>query len=360
MLHPHARLSLEDSNFHDWVLFYVWRIMDRPLLLPVENIPVNKKLEKGKELPSEPRRRPTARRPLRNTDASMETAAPYHILSFFGFAHEVSTNTCKDKEDHTRDQNIMSSSLCLTIGDATSQDAGAFSKSMTATNAAEIASQRETLAASSLDALMLVVSAADLVKSDVYNPMELASWISVLKADASISIQVVGETQNLQPVHTSFLLAGLASASERRTADGSRILTAKRKPPVPSASTVAVPLKKKQATAVTVSLDDDKLVEDDMIDEDDLLNDDILAPPPEMGPRTAGDDCDGRKPCDNCTCGRADAAAASDAAPKNAPSSSCGKCNLGDAYRCASCPYLGKPAFKAGEEHLVLDLADDL
>jgi hypothetical protein len=29
-------------------------------------------------------------------------------------------------------------------------------------------------------------------------------------------------------------------------------------------------------------------------------------------------------------------------------------------YLCGGCPYLGKPAFKAGEEHLVLQLADDL
>jgi hypothetical protein len=59
------------------------------------------------------------------------------------------------------------------------------------------------------------------------------------------------------------------------------------------------------------------------------------------------------KACDNCSCGRAELEAGTitkEQLEKGNVSSSCGKCYLGDAFRCASCPFYGKPAFQPGDK----------
>lgn len=107
----------------------------------------------------------------------------------------------------------------------------------------------------------------------------------------------------------------------------------------------------------------------DLINEDELLDEaDLAAPAP-----AANDDCDvgkgGRKACKNCTCGRAEGAMPDTTVKvdvknvylteeqRNNPQSACGSCGLGDAYRCAGCPYLGMPAFKLGEK---IELAESM
>lgn len=226
---------------------------------------------------------------------------------------------------------------------------------------------------------MTIVMPSEEVCGRLYDPLALASIVPFLKSDSTLTVSVLASNGRTLPkvVASSFLLAGLRAESETRGGDSTSLTG--RKIAKATGKSSSAPLKltqrnkeeeeKKTDIVQLDGLDDD----DDLIDEDTLLleeqkEDGFLSPPPSLAVARASknsDDCGGRKACDNCTCGRAEqeAAAASGTsapAPKQAPKSACGNCALGDAFRCAGCPYLGKPAFKPGEEHLVLDLTDDL
>ncbi|XP_053304539.1 anamorsin [Spea bombifrons] len=96
----------------------------------------------------------------------------------------------------------------------------------------------------------------------------------------------------------------------------------------------------------------------DLLDSDELLDQDDLQKPLPSSLSSGGCGEGGekkRKACKNCTCGLAEELEeekTQQISPKNAPSA-CGSCYLGDAFRCASCPYLGMPAFQPGEKVLL-------
>ncbi|XP_043795052.1 anamorsin homolog [Apis laboriosa] len=92
----------------------------------------------------------------------------------------------------------------------------------------------------------------------------------------------------------------------------------------------------------------DSAVDEELINEDDLLDESDIVKPIINSLRvcsTTGK----RKACKDCTCGLAEELSGK-TATEGTVKSSCGNCYLGDAFRCASCPYLGMPAFKPGEK----------
>lgn len=125
-----------------------------------------------------------------------------------------------------------------------------------------------------------------------------------------------------------------------------------------------------EAVSASAWEDDDQ---DEMIDEDALLTEKDKAKPTAEG---EGVGCPPtRKPCKDCTCGRKEeeemkenATPASSVVKmdlENDPNdetfkSACGNCALGDAFRCAGCPYLGQPAFKENDEENKVVMLDDL
>ena len=123
------------------------------------------------------------------------------------------------------------------------------------------------------------------------------------------------------------------------------------KPNWETGAKAAITLKPKPAVAQTwnINADDE---DGELIEEDDLLTaEDLERPVGTIG----GDDCEigaaGKKACDNCSCGRAVGEV-----PKltkdmiENPTSGCGSCALGDAFRCGGCPYRGLPAFEMGKK----------
>lgn len=177
------------------------------------------------------------------------------------------------------------------------------------------------------------LSELHILVSDVqlFQPLQL----STLKLSESATVHFDVNADHVPKVQTACILSGLQVFAEGTNGTDRRILKASKGP----------------------SLVKSRALVNNIIDEDDLLQDEGEWAPDTTAKSKNLDDCGGREPCDNCTCGRGDAAANQNTSAKT---SNCGKCGMGDAFRCASCPFLGKPAFKPGQEHLVLDLQDDL
>jgi hypothetical protein len=207
-----------------------------------------------------------------------------------------------------------------------------------------------------------------------FDPLSLAFIVPYLTTDGNARVVIkIPKDADASSVHTAILLSGLTAESERtENAVSTRVVTSLYKPTQKS-TVEKIRIAKGPAVKINIDLDDD-LMDGGDINEDDLLNDTtnmgLNAPPAvDISKRAKDDDCGGRKPCDDCTCGRADVLRAQEQSENAKPGereivkdikSNCGSCAKGDAFRCAGCPFLGKPAFKEGEEHLVLDLADDL
>jgi anamorsin len=104
------------------------------------------------------------------------------------------------------------------------------------------------------------------------------------------------------------------------------------------------------------------LADDDLIDENDLVDDIVIAEKPADCGVDAPTGVPGKKrACKNCSCGLKEIEAEAEKAGvvlADVPKSGCGSCSKGDAFRCAGCPFLGKPAFEPGNEKLILSMGE--
>jgi len=158
------------------------------------------------------------------------------------------------------------------------------------------------------------------------------------------------------------------SSSSSSSSSSSLVTVECRKPGFEVGESSALKLRKKKPKAASDapvkkpaiwSLDSDDIrdAEVDLLDPDSLLDEsDYVKPDPlslkyDCGTNKAGK----KKACKNCVCGLAEELEAGKPITTRAPSSACGSCYLGDAFRCASCPYLGMPAFKPGDKITLTD-----
>ncbi|KAL1517207.1 hypothetical protein ABEB36_001001 [Hypothenemus hampei] len=176
------------------------------------------------------------------------------------------------------------------------------------------------------------------VESALITPQTVTRLLKVLKSEGKLIITTVADSDTI-------LFNLKTNGFMNVTLQGSSITAFK--PKFAVGSSAKLNLKK----PTVWKLDDE---DDDVIDQDDLLDEDDLKKPDPSSLRVCGT-TGKRKACKDCSCGLAQELASEAQKGKvvdttDAPKSSCGSCYLGDAFRCASCPYLGMPAFKPGEK----------
>eukprot|EP00878_Enallax_costatus_P005198 GHUV01005462.1.p1 GENE.GHUV01005462.1~~GHUV01005462.1.p1 ORF type:complete len:291 (+),score=77.83 GHUV01005462.1:83-874(+) len=195
------------------------------------------------------------------------------------------------------------------------------------------------------------------------DPTVLGAVCKLLKPGATVVLNLPRLEQG--DASSAMLLSGFTDC-QASTSGGSTTVTAKTpdfaagakdslrlKPKQPAAAPAAVAAP--ASNAWMLSGDDIDGAEELMDDEELLTEEDRQRPAV-----SKQDDCEvgaggARKACKNCSCGRAEAEAKGEKVKLTQemldnPVSSCGNCSLGDAFRCAGCPYRGLPSFQPGKK----------
>jgi len=185
--------------------------------------------------------------------------------------------------------------------------------------------------------------------------------------------QSVESCRTDKDMESALLIAGFTSTRIEHGHAGTQIYSAKPDWEIGAAASLSLPKSKTASGGPVWSLSSDDTVDSDLptikpsagsgmvwkLDggDGDLIEDDALLEKEDLARPEKGFDCGTsangkRKACKNCSCGLAEELDAGKEIKKKTPeqASACGNCSLGDAFRCASCPYLGLPAFKPGEK----------
>lgn len=207
---------------------------------------------------------------------------------------------------------------------------------------------------STFDAILANILNTDLAK---YDSKTIGQFLKLLKPKGFLL--AAEKSQPASALNTELKLNGFLNVNQIESGDLASFYAEKPNFELGSASKLKFASKPPaQATETKPKVwqfSANDIQEDDLINTDDLLDDLDLKKPTPLDKFDCGESKSGKKKaCKNCSCGLAEELEkeATDQQKKNVDNfkSACGSCYLGDAFRCASCPYLGMPAFKPGEK----------
>ncbi|MFH4982590.1 hypothetical protein AB6A40_009299 [Gnathostoma spinigerum] len=175
------------------------------------------------------------------------------------------------------------------------------------------------------------------------------------------SLVVASYGVEIESVSHYICVAGFSGISKSSTVSNTAwLLTLAKKPNIKIGQSFRLTLASKNEVPKIWNVD---AVDNEFIDEDSLLTEeDLRKPAADSIKINCAERTDGKKrrACKNCTCGFAEELEQK-STNTTVNKSSCGNCALGDAFRCSTCPYLGMPPFKPGEEgKLKLATVDDI
>ncbi|GAB9476445.1 Anamorsin isoform x1 [Globisporangium polare] len=205
---------------------------------------------------------------------------------------------------------------------------------------------------------------------------ELDALAPVVKAGGALHVYIADASEDKKSsILMALMIGGFVEAADSDATDGAAFFPeftnarcfSSKKPAFESGAALSLSLGKKTTTTAqplkkwTVLADEFDNADDDdeIIDEDTLLDDTdevLQAAKNDCAPGVGGK----KRACKNCTCGLKDEEDQPVVSDKDLEQmvSGCGNCFKGDAFRCGSCPFLGKPAFKPGMEKVLLNLDD--